>query len=114
MLAGSLRVGLVTTFVRAVTTLSVVIFLFTPATTVATIRIYQLVNDLNWGGATAFTVADIMLAITALAAFAFLTRGAICRSSARGLRRMGMQTSTSRALVRPTTLPPPLERRLLR
>src|SRR5207249_3683659 len=51
LLGGSLRVGFVTTFVRAVTTLSVVIFLFTPATTVATIRIYQLVNDLNWGGA---------------------------------------------------------------
>src|SRR5256885_1733301 len=70
MLGGSLRVGFVTTFVRAVTTLSVVIFLFTPATTVATIRIYQLVNDLNWGGATAFTVADIGMAIVALVIFA--------------------------------------------
>jgi len=59
MLSGSLRVGFVTTFVRAVTTLSVVIFLFTPGSTVATIRIYQLVNDLNFGGATAFTVPDI-------------------------------------------------------
>src|SRR5437762_8524351 len=39
MLGGPLRVGFVTTFVRAVTTLSVVIFLFTPATTVATIQI---------------------------------------------------------------------------
>src|SRR6266852_5080225 len=59
MLGGSLRVGFVTTFVRAVTTLSVVIFLFTPASTVATIRIYQLISDLNWGQATAFTVTDI-------------------------------------------------------
>jgi len=84
MLGGSLRVGFVTTFVRAVTTLSVVIFLFTPPTTVATIRIYQLVNDLNWGGATAFTVADITLAITALAVFAFLARGRIALGMARG------------------------------
>src|SRR5438093_10155691 len=65
MLSGSLAVGFVTTFVRAVTTLSVVIFLFTPSTTVATITIYQLVNDINFGGATAFTVADIGMAIVA-------------------------------------------------
>jgi len=34
-LHSALLVGIVTTFVRAVTTLSVVIFLFTPGTTVA-------------------------------------------------------------------------------
>ncbi len=67
MLGGSLRVGFVTTFVRAVTTLSVVIFLFTPSTTVATVTIFQLVNDFNWGGATAFTVGDVGLAVVALA-----------------------------------------------
>ena len=83
MLGGSLGVGFVTTFVRAVTTLSVVIFLFTPATTVATIRIYQLVNDLNWGGATAFTVADIGMAIVALIVFAVLARGRIALGAAR-------------------------------
>src|SRR5438874_5592039 len=83
MLGGSLRVGFVTTFVRAVTTLSVVIFLFTPASTVATIRIYQLVNDLNWGGATAFTVADIGMAIVALVIFAFLARGRLVLGAAR-------------------------------
>ena len=84
LLGGSLRVGFVTTFVRAVTTLSVVIFLFTPATTVATIRIYQLVNDLNWGGATAFTVADISMAIVALVIFAALARGRLTLGMARG------------------------------
>ena len=84
LLGGSLRVGFVTTFVRAVTTLSVVIFLFTPATTVATIRIYQLVNDLNWGGATAFTVADISMAIAALVIFAALARGRLALGMARG------------------------------
>jgi ABC-type Fe3+ transport system permease subunit len=84
MLGGSLRVGFVTTFVRAVTTLSVVIFLFTPGTTVATIRIFQLVNDLDWGGATAFTVIDIGLAIVALSIMAILARGRVSLGAARG------------------------------
>src|SRR5437867_2705990 len=83
MLGGSLRVGFVTTFVRAVTTLSVVIFLFTPGTTVATIRIFQLVNDLDWGGATAFTVIDIGLAMVALGAMAVLARGRIALGASR-------------------------------
>jgi iron(III) transport system permease protein len=83
MLAGSLRVGFVTTFVRAVTTLSVVIFLFTPPTTVATIRIYQLINDLNWGQATAFTVVDIGMAILALVVIGALARGRISLGMAR-------------------------------
>jgi iron(III) transport system permease protein len=59
ILVGPFTTGLVTAFVRAITTLSVVIFLFTPGTTVATITIFQLINDFNWGGATAFTVAVI-------------------------------------------------------
>ena len=83
MLGGSLRVGFVTTFVRAVTTLSVVIFLFTPGTTVATIRIFQLVNDLDWGGATAFTVVDIGLAIVALSVMAVFARGRVSLGAAR-------------------------------
>jgi iron(III) transport system permease protein len=77
MMRGSLQVGFVTTFVRAVTTLSLVIFLFTPSTTVATITIYQLVNDINFGGAAAFTVADIGMAVAVLSIIAFLTRGRI-------------------------------------
>jgi iron(III) transport system permease protein len=83
MLGGSLRVGFVTTFVRAVTTLSVVIFLFTPSSTVATIRIFQLVNDLNFGRATAFTVADISMAIVVLGGFAILARGRVSLGAAR-------------------------------
>jgi iron(III) transport system permease protein len=66
ILRGPLTTGFVTTFVRAITTLSVVIFLFTPQTSVATIRIFQLVNDFNWGGATAFTVSVIVMAILVL------------------------------------------------
>ncbi len=67
MLRGPYLTGLVTAFVRAITTLSVVIFLFTPPTTVATITIFQLVNDFNWGGATAFTVSVIAMAVAVLA-----------------------------------------------
>lgn len=66
MLREPLLTGGVTTFVRAVTTLSIVIFLFTPSTTVATITIFQLVNDFNWGGATAFTIAVIGMAVAVL------------------------------------------------
>ena len=66
ILRGPYTTGLVTTFVRAITTLSVVIFLFTPPTAVATITIFQLINDFNWGGATAFTVSVIAMAIGVL------------------------------------------------
>jgi iron(III) transport system permease protein len=66
ILSGALTTGFTTTFVRAITTLSVVIFLFTPSTTVATITIFQLVNDFNWGGASAFTVSVITMAILVL------------------------------------------------
>jgi iron(III) transport system permease protein len=66
ILRGPLTTGFVTAFVRAITTLSVVIFLFTPATTVTTIKVFQLVNDFNWGGATAFTVTVIGMAIAVL------------------------------------------------
>ncbi len=72
MLRSALLTGVVTTFVRAVTTLSVVIFLFTPGTTVATITIFQLVNDFNWGGATAFTVTVIGLAVVVVTAVWFV------------------------------------------
>lgn len=66
MLRGATLTAFVTAFVRAVTTLSLVIFLFTPGTTVATITIFQLVNDFNWGGASAFAVTLIGMAVIAL------------------------------------------------
>jgi ABC-type Fe3+ transport system permease subunit len=43
-----------------------VIFLFTPSTTVATIKIFQLVNDFMWGGATAFTVSVVGVSVLVL------------------------------------------------
>jgi iron(III) transport system permease protein len=66
ILRGPWTTGLVTAFVRAITTLSVVIFRFTPGSAVATVTIFQLVNDFNWGGATAFTVSVIGMAIGVL------------------------------------------------
>ncbi len=66
MLGSALLTGFVTAFVRAVTTLSVVIFLFTPGTTVATITIFQKVNDADWGGAAAYTILVIGMAVLVL------------------------------------------------
>jgi len=84
MLHSSVMTGFVTTFVRAVTTLSVVIFLFTPGSTVATITIFQLVNDFNWGGATAFTMADIGLAVAVLMLGFFLAGRRVLSRAAAG------------------------------
>ncbi len=84
MLRSSVMTGFVTTFVRAVTTLSVVIFLFTPGSTVATITIFQLVNDFNWGGATAFTMADIGLAVAVLMLGFFLAGRRVLGRAAAG------------------------------
>src|SRR5512135_3917038 len=68
LLDSALLTGFVTAFVRAVTTLSVVIFLVTPASMVATITIYNLVGDFDWGGATAFTVSVIGASVLVLLA----------------------------------------------
>jgi iron(III) transport system permease protein len=83
MLDSALLTGFVTAFVRAVTTLSVVIFLFTPSTTVATITIFQLVTDFDWGGSTAFTVTVIGTAVLVLSVIYFLSG-----------RRVGLQKVT--------------------
>jgi iron(III) transport system permease protein len=66
LLDSALLTGFVTAFVRAVTTLSVVIFLVTPASMVATITIFNLVGDFDWGGATAFTVSVIGASVLVL------------------------------------------------
>ena len=72
-LRGAFATGMVTAFVRAITTLSVVIFLFTPSTVVTTITIFQLINDFNWGGATAFTVSVITMAVAVVIVFSRLS-----------------------------------------
>lgn len=73
MLGSALLTGFVTAFVRAVTTLSVVIFLFTPSSTTATITIFQKVNDADWGGAAAYTILVIGMAIIVLSAVYFVS-----------------------------------------
>lgn len=73
MLDSALLTGFVTAFVRAITTLSVVIFLFTPSSTVATITIFQLVTDFDWGGSTAFTVTVIGMAVIVLSIVYFIS-----------------------------------------
>jgi iron(III) transport system permease protein len=85
LLHSALLTGFVTAFVRAVTTLSVVIFLFTPNTTVATITIFQLVSDFDWGGATAFTVTVIGMAVVVLSCIYFISgRRAMLQKAAGG------------------------------
>ena len=58
--------GFVLSFLRSVTCLSVVIFLYAPATTVGTISVMVLVQSGQWGEAAAFTVVLITIAFTVL------------------------------------------------
>jgi hypothetical protein len=44
---------------------------------------YQLINDLNSGGAAAFAVADIGMAIAVLSIMAILARGRLALGGAR-------------------------------
>ncbi len=83
MLGSAVLTGFVTAFVRAVTTLSVVIFLFTTGTMTATITIYQKVNDADWGGAAAYTILVIGIAVTVMSVIYFISG-----------RRAGLQKAT--------------------
>jgi len=58
--------GFVLSFLRSVTCLSVVIFLYAPATTVGTISIMVLVQSGQWGQAAAFTIVLIVIAFSVL------------------------------------------------
>lgn len=58
--------GFVLSFLRAVTCLSVVIFLYTPATTVGTISVMVLVQSGQYGPAAAFTMVLILIAFAVL------------------------------------------------
>lgn len=58
--------GFVLSFLRSVTCLSVVIFLYAPATTVGTISVMVLVQSGQWGAAAAFTIVLIAIAFTVL------------------------------------------------
>lgn len=58
--------GFVLSFLRSVTCLSVVIFLYAPSTTVGTISVMVLVQNGQWGAAAAFTIVLIAIAFTVL------------------------------------------------
>ncbi|MFA9380947.1 MAG: ABC transporter permease subunit, partial [Acetanaerobacterium sp.] len=58
--------GFVLSFLRSITCLSIVIFLYTPKTVVGTVSIMNLVNQNNWGSAAAFTVILISIAFLVL------------------------------------------------
>lgn len=58
--------GFVLSFLRSVTCLSVVIFLYSPSTTVGTISVMVLVQSGQWGEAAAFTIVLISIAFSVL------------------------------------------------
>ena len=58
--------GFVLSFLRSVTCLSVVIFLYSPSTTVGTISVMVLVQSGQWGEAAAFTMILIAIAFSVL------------------------------------------------
>nr|WP_255654327.1 iron ABC transporter permease [Cohnella sp. REN36] len=68
LLKGPFLSGLAVSFLRSVTCLSVIIFLYSAHTAVGTVSILSLVQTGAWGGASAFTVVLISIAFAALAA----------------------------------------------
>jgi len=66
LLKGPFFSGLVLSFLRSITCLSIVIFLYTARTAVGTVSIMNLVNQNNWGSAAAFTVTLIAIAFAVL------------------------------------------------
>ena len=59
--------GLSVSFLRSVTCLSVIIFIYSMHTSVGTVSILGLVQNGDWGGASAFTVVLISIAFAVLA-----------------------------------------------
>lgn len=75
LLIGPFVTAFVTGFVRAITTLSVIIFLVTAPTMMAPITIMNLVSNFDWGRGTAYTSALIGLALLVLALLWLFRRG---------------------------------------
>jgi iron(III) transport system permease protein len=67
LLKGPVLSGLVVSFLRSVTCLSVVIFIYSAGTSVGTISILGLVQNGEWGSASAFTIVLITIAFAVLA-----------------------------------------------
>lgn len=73
LLKGPLLSGLTVSFLRSVTCLSVIVFIYSVHTSVGTVSILSLVQSGVWGGASAFTVVLITVAFAVLALSRALT-----------------------------------------
>jgi iron(III) transport system permease protein len=71
--------GFMLSFLRSMTCLSVVIFIYGVSTTVSTVSILSLVNSGDWSGAAAFTVVIITIAFTVMGFFELLNKLAAVR-----------------------------------
>jgi iron(III) transport system permease protein len=67
LLRGPFISGMVVSFLRSVTCLSVIIFIYSASTSVGTVSILALVQNGQWGNASAFTVVLISIAFAVLA-----------------------------------------------
>ena len=72
LLAPAFTAALVFTFVDSINTLSAVIFLVTPRTSLATVRVLNLVEYGEWGQAAALTLLLLLFVFLTLAAFALI------------------------------------------
>jgi iron(III) transport system permease protein len=66
--------GFMLSFLRSMTCLSVVIFIYGVSTTVSTVSILSLVNSGDWSGAAAFTVVIITIAFIVMGVFKLLNK----------------------------------------
>ncbi|WP_177238042.1 iron ABC transporter permease [Paenibacillus sp. 1_12] len=66
LLRGPFISGIVVSFLRSVTCLSVIIFIYSAKTSVGTVSILGLVQNGEWGRASAFTIVLISIAFTVL------------------------------------------------
>ncbi|MFV0527983.1 MAG: ABC transporter permease [Lachnospiraceae bacterium] len=64
--------GLMLSFLRSMTCLSVVIFIYGVSTTVSTVSVLSLVNSGDWSGAAAFTSVIMLLAFAGMGIFKLL------------------------------------------
>lgn len=74
LLKGPFLSGIVVSFLRSVTCLSVIIFIYSAKTSVGTISILGLVQNGAWGKASAFTVVLISIAFAVLGAARFFLK----------------------------------------
>jgi iron(III) transport system permease protein len=66
--------GLLLSFLRSMTCLSVVIFIYGVSTAVSTVSIMSLVNSGDWSGAAAFASAVIAIAFMSMGVFKLISR----------------------------------------